>query len=73
MSNIIEKIEQNITSRNLFDKKKQVLLAFSGGRDSVSLLYALNKLGIDISLIHVNYCLRNKESDKDQSLSLIHI
>lgn len=69
MSNIIEKIEQNITSRNLFDKKKQVLLAFSGGRDSVSLLYALNKLGIDISLIHVNYCLRNNESDKDQSFT----
>lgn len=46
-----------------------VVVALSGGADSVSLLHALyslrDELGITLSACHVNHCLRGEESDRD--------
>ena len=48
----------------------EVIAALSGGADSVCLLLALNELketlGIKLSAIHVNHCLRGNESDRDE-------
>lgn len=47
-----------------------VAVALSGGADSVSLLYALRELekplGITLSAVHINHCLRGEESDGDE-------
>lgn len=48
-----------------------VVCGLSGGADSVSLLLAMrilsSELGIAVEAIHVNHCLRNDESDRDES------
>ncbi len=47
--------------------KNKIILAFSGGVDSVVLLYLLLKENIkNIVLVHVNHNLRGKESDGDE-------
>ena len=46
--------------------ESKLLIAFSGGSDSVVLTTLLYRLGYDISLAHVNFSLREKESDEDE-------
>ena len=44
---------------------KPVIVGFSGGGDSVGLLYILNSLGFQCVAAHCNFHLREKESDRD--------
>ena len=44
------------------------LVAVSGGADSMVLLHLMNKSGLPVSAAHVNYKLRDDESDRDQQL-----
>lgn len=46
-------------------KNQKVLVAFSGGLDSTSLLTLLYKLGYNVAAAHCNFSLRNYESDED--------
>jgi len=67
-------LEQNvikfISDNKLIDKGDKILLAFSGGGDSVFALFFLNKYKhkykIDICALHVNHSLRGDESDSDE-------
>lgn len=45
----------------------KVLVAVSGGVDSVVLAHVLRALGFDISMAHMNYGLRGADSDADQA------
>lgn len=58
--------EQHITQNfpQLFDQR--VLVAVSGGLDSVVLTYLLYALNIRFELAHCNFSLRDEESDKDE-------
>ncbi len=49
-------------------KTAKVLLAISGGVDSMVLLDLMKKSNIKLGLAHVNFQLRGEESDKDQAL-----
>jgi tRNA(Ile)-lysidine synthase len=52
-------------------KNTKVVVAFSGGPDSVYLLYKLNELNhCKIILAHLNHKLRGKDSDKDEEFSV---
>jgi tRNA(Ile)-lysidine synthase len=42
-------------------------IAVSGGMDSMALLHACAKIGLRIKVLHVNYQLRNDESEGDES------
>jgi tRNA(Ile)-lysidine synthase len=53
----------------LLVKDKPVIVGFSGGSDSVCLLYILNKLGYNCIAAHCNFHLRGEESDKDEKFS----
>jgi tRNA(Ile)-lysidine synthase len=49
-------------------KNDLVIVAVSGGLDSMTLLTVMHKAGFNIAAAHVNYGLRGEESDLDQKL-----
>jgi len=67
---MIEKVINTIEKNTMFNKGDKVIVAVSGGPDSICLLHLLNQLSkqLEITLIvaHVNHCLRGVEADKDQ-------
>lgn len=57
----------NFNSENkLFDFGDKIIVAVSGGPDSIALLNLLNDLNFDIIAAHVNYQLRGNESLEDE-------
>ncbi len=63
---MINKVREYITQKKLFSQDDHLLLAISGGADSVCLFYVLKDLGYKIDLAHCNFNLRSAESDKDE-------
>ena len=55
-----------IDEHKLFDFKSKILLAISGGIDSVCLADLLLKSGYNIEFAHCNFNLRKLESDQDE-------
>ena len=62
MKNNLKKISDALSAYNMFDKNDRILVAFSGGCDSVCLALALCNLGYKIGLAHVNHNLRETAS-----------
>ena len=48
-------------------KSQKIFIACSGGIDSIALAHILKKLKFDISVLHMNYHLREEESNKDEA------
>ena len=63
---LLEKLNHHISENFSFLKEKKLLIACSGGIDSVVLTRLLKELKFDISLAHCNFSLRGKESDGDE-------
>lgn len=70
MENLVKKIQNSVFQNGLFSKNSKILVAVSGGPDSVCLLDILLKLkpkySLELAVAHVNYGLRGPESDKDE-------
>jgi tRNA(Ile)-lysidine synthase len=68
-----KKIADFIEENMLFSSDDSVLLAVSGGADSIALLYTMwalkteNSLGIELFCAHINHQLRGAEADEDES------
>ena len=58
MKNSLDVIQKTIEDYNMLAKNDRILVAFSGGYDSVCLALSLHSLGYNISLAHVNHNLR---------------
>ena len=57
-----------LTKNELINRSEKVLLAVSGGKDSMLMLHLMHDLGYQISIAHCNFQLRGKESDLDEGL-----
>jgi tRNA(Ile)-lysidine synthase len=66
-SSIEARFERFIQKHDLFQKKDKLLLAISGGSDSVCLFHLLRKFEYTFECAHVNYMLREQESNDDQA------
>ena len=64
---MIKELENHIDAKLPFIKGKKILLGISGGLDSMVLGYLLKTLGFNLTLAHVNFNLRGKQSDEDES------
>lgn len=58
----------NIQNNNLFNRKDMLLLAVSGGIDSMVMAHLFLKLGTNSGIAHCNFCLRDVESELDEEL-----
>ncbi|MFY4728427.1 tRNA lysidine(34) synthetase TilS [Nitrospira sp. BLG_2] len=67
---LLHRVVGTVRSRNLFQRDQHILVAISGGPDSVALLSILHHLRpswkLTLSAVHCNYGLRGDESDGDQ-------
>lgn len=63
---MLQKIENYITEFNLANKGTPILVACSGGIDSMALVHILKKLNYKIGIAHCNFQLRDAESDADE-------
>ncbi len=66
---MIYKVEKFIAKHSLLKQGDKVLVALSGGADSVALLIALLKLGYCCEAIHCNFHLRGEESNRDEQFT----
>lgn len=66
----IEKLKETIYRFGLLQKGERVLVALSGGPDSVALLYGLlaikREYNLKLFVAHLNHKLRGAESDEDE-------
>lgn len=63
---MLPKFQNHINENLPFLKGKKLLLATSGGIDSMVLLYLCNQLKLDARVAHCNFQLRGDESDEDE-------
>ena len=64
---MLKQFEINILKNNLFNKTDKLLVAFSGGVDSIVLCDLLTKAGYHFDLAHCNFQLRGIEANDDTS------
>lgn len=62
-----QKVIRYINEKRLFLQEDKVLVALSGGADSVALLRVLLNLGYTCMAAHCNFHLRGEESDRDEA------
>ncbi|HLG41107.1 MAG TPA: tRNA lysidine(34) synthetase TilS [Chitinophagaceae bacterium] len=64
--NLLTSFQKTIKENNLFSEKDRLLLAVSGGVDSVVLCELCKQAGYDFSIAHCNFQLRGEESERDE-------
>ena len=63
---LVKKVKEFIEKEELFSKQDKILVALSGGADSVALTRILITLGYHCEAAHCNFELRGEESDRDE-------
>ena len=61
------KFLSNIKNKNLFLEEDKLIIAISGGADSVALALLLNECNFSVIFAHCNFNLRGEESNLDES------
>ena len=72
VTDLLQRAEAQILRRHLFQRGRKILVAVSGGADSMALLRILNSLAKThrwkIAVAHFNHRLRGRASDADERL-----
>jgi tRNA(Ile)-lysidine synthase len=72
VSDLLQRVENNIQDPRLLKHGQAVLVAVSGGLDSMTLLHALHELSSHhrwrLTVAHFNHQLRGRSSDADEKL-----
>jgi tRNA(Ile)-lysidine synthase len=65
--NLLFRFQAYIHQHHLFQSKDQLILAVSGGVDSIVLVDLCAKAGYNFTIAHCNFQLRGEESDTDEA------
>lgn len=63
----VKQFQDFIEQQQLFVLGNRILLAVSGGKDSVLMLHLFKAIGVDIGVAHCNFNLRADEAQRDES------
>ena len=70
MSDFVQQVRESIRERRLFCRRQSILVAVSGGLDSMVLLHVLHRLapehGWPLTVAHFNHQLRGRSSEADE-------
>lgn len=64
---MLETVKRTIAAHNMLAPGEPVLVALSGGADSVVLLLVMRELNYPVRAFHLNHCLRGAEADRDET------
>lgn len=64
--NLLQRFKNYIREEKLFHQKDKLLLAVSGGVDSVALSELCQQVGYDFAIAHCNFQLRETDSERDE-------
>ena len=70
-ASLVKSVAREIADASLFEKSASVVVAVSGGRDSMALLHALHELNtkfdfqLSLHAAHLNHRLRGSEAEED--------
>ena len=66
---ILQTVRQTISTHRMFSRGDSVLVAVSGGPDSIALVHIISILAAEYflrpAIAHLNHCLRGSDSDRD--------
>ena len=65
---MVSEFKKFISENNLIKPGDKILLAVSGGIDSMVMTHLFQSLDYKIGIAHCNFSLRGRESDKDQEM-----
>jgi tRNA(Ile)-lysidine synthase len=72
VTDLLQRVEENILNHRLLKRGQAVLVAVSGGLDSMTLLHTLHELSSrhqwKLTVAHFNHQLRGRSSDADEKL-----
>jgi tRNA(Ile)-lysidine synthase len=63
----LQQFRDFIEQQKLFVQGNRILLAVSGGKDSVLMLHLFKAIGVDVGIAHCNFNLRADEAQRDES------
>ena len=63
---MLDKLKSFIAENQLLETNDRLLLAVSGGKDSVVMAHLFNQLDYDFAIAHCNFKLRAEDSDGDE-------
>src|SRR6266508_3454209 len=64
--NLLQRFNESIRQHDLFHPNDQLILAVSGGVDSVVLCELCKQAGYNFTIAHCNFQLRGDESERDE-------
>ncbi len=65
---VLDRVRKTIRTHKLFTSTDKLLVAVSGGADSMMLLHLLHTEGYAVEAVHCNFQLRGEESNRDEHL-----